>query len=316
MRIAITGGAGFIGTNFIHYILKKYPEYEIINLDKLTYAGNIDNLSDVKDLPNYLFFRGDICDASVVDKLVKECDVVVHFAAESHVDNSISDPSLFVRTNVLGTQTLLNAAVKYDIRFHHISTDEVFGSLPLAGKKRFKEDTSYDPSSPYSASKAASDHLVRAAIRTHGLRATITNSSNNYGPYQNKEKLIPLMIANALQDKKLPVYGNGLNVRDWVHVEDHCAAIDLVIHKGVVGETYLVGGNAEYSNLDIVKKILKATGKSEDLIEFVQDRPGHDLRYAVNSSKIEEELGWTRKYKLETGLIQTVEWYKKYYDQK
>lgn len=310
-RVCITGGLGFIGSNFIHYLFDKYPRGEVVNLDLLTYAGNLENLKEIDSLSNYKFVKGDICDVKLVDSLVKECDAVVHFAAESHVDRSITDPTAFVRTNVMGTQVLLDACVKYAKRFHHISTDEIFGSLALDDKKKFTEDTNYDPSSPYSASKAGSDHLVRAYHRTYGLQTTITNCSNNYGPRQNVEKLIPLMITNAIQKKKLPVYGEGLNVRDWIYVDDHCSAIDLVLRKGVIGETYLVGGDAERTNFEVVRSILKNMGESESLISFVIDRKGHDLRYAIDSSKIKKELGWKRRFNFEEGLKQTIGWYKK-----
>lgn len=309
MKFLITGGLGFIGSNFIHYIFQNHPDYSITNLDKVTYAANLENLKEVENKPNYRFVKGDICDIQLVDELIKESDIVVNFAAESHVDRSITGPADFVRTNIVGTQVLLDACVKYKKFFHHVSTDEVFGSLSLTSKKKFKENTLYDPSSPYSASKAASDHLVRAYHKTFGLNATITNSSNNYGPYQFTEKLIPLMITKAFKNEKMPVYGNGENIRDWVHVQDHCSAIDLVLHKGKPGETYLVGGNDEKSNLDVVKQILKILGKSEDLIDFVKDRPGHDLRYAVDSSKIEKKLGWKRKFSFNSGLKETIDWY-------
>lgn len=310
MKYLVTGGAGFIGSNFIHYILNKYSDAEIINLDKLTYAGNLDNLKKWEDSERHRFVHGDICDSAVVEPLVKECDVIVNFAAESHVDRSILGPAEFVKTNVLGTQVLLDAANKYEKWFHHISTDEVFGSLPMDRPDlKFDETTAYDPKSPYSASKGSSDHLVRAYINTFGLPATISNCSNNYGPYQHVEKFIPLMTINALTGKPLPVYGDGLNMRDWIHVDDHCNAIDLILQKGQVGETYLVGGNCEVSNIDVVKSILKLLNKSEELIKHVPDRPGHDRRYAIDSSRIERELGYTRKYDFASGLKQTVEWY-------
>lgn len=310
MRYLVTGGAGFIGSNFIRYVLDRHPDCRIINLDKLTYAGNLENLSGLEGDSRYGFVKGDIGDSPLVEGLVKDCDIVVHFAAESHVDRSILDPKVFVRTNVLGTQSLLSACLKHGKRFHHISTDEVFGSLDLGSEEKFNEDTKYDPSSPYSASKAASDHLVRAFHRTFGLPVTITNCSNNYGPYQFPEKLIPLMTLNALEGKKLPIYGDGLNVRDWIFVTDHCAGIDLVIEKGNLGETYLVGGNAERSNLEVVKAILERTGRSEQLIEFIPDRKGHDRRYAIDSRKIENELGFKRLYDFERGMAETVEWYR------
>ncbi|HYC79617.1 MAG TPA: dTDP-glucose 4,6-dehydratase [Candidatus Binatia bacterium] len=310
MKYLVTGGAGFIGSNFIHFVLKKYPDAEVVNFDKLTYAGNLLSLKEFENDKRYSFVKGDINDADLTDPLVGSCDVVVNFAAESHVDRSILGPAEFVKTNVVGTQVLLEAVVKHKKRLHHISTDEVFGSLPLNSPERFNENSPYDPKSPYSASKASSDHLVRAYEHTFGLQATISNCSNNYGPYQHVEKLIPLMTINAMEDKELPVYGDGLNVRDWIHVEDHCAAIDLILEKGKAGETYLVGGNAEKSNIEVVKTILKHVGKGEDLIKYVKDRPGHDRRYAIDSSKIEKELGFQRKYDFESGLKQTVEWYK------
>ena len=314
MKYLVTGGAGFIGSNFIHYILNKYPDSEIVNLDKLTYAGNPDNLKDWEHNPRYKFVQGDITDENIVDQLVATTDIVVHFAAETHVDRSILGPKQFVLTNIVGTQTLLDAAVKHHKRFHHISTDEVFGSLELGSAAKFNEKTPYDPSSPYSASKASSDHLVRSYIRSFQLSATITNCSNNYGPYQYIEKLIPLMFINAILGKPLPVYGNGANVRDWIHVEDHNAGVDLVIQKGRIGETYLLGGNSEKSNLEIVKAILQYLGKDESLIEFVKDRPGHDARYAIDTTKIERELGWQRKHDFKSGLAQTLEWYKSHTD--
>jgi len=306
----VTGGAGFIGSNFIHYIFKKYPDYKIVNLDKLTYAGNLENLKDIENNPNYKFVKGDICDADLVNDLVKECDAIVHFAAESHVDRSILDSGEFVRANVLGTQILLEAARMNNKRFHHVSTDEVFGSLELEGDKKFNENTPYNPHSPYSASKAGSDHLVRAYFDTYGLPITISNCSNNYGPCQFPEKVIPFFITNLMEGKKVPLYGDGLNVRDWIHVEDHCGAVDAVLHKGKIGETYLAGGNAEISNKELTRKILELMGKGEEMIEYVKDRPGHDRRYAIDFSKIKKELGWEPKYNFEDGLKQTIEWYK------
>ncbi len=309
MKYLVTGGAGFIGSNFIHYLFKTYPQAEVVNLDKLTYAANKENLKEYENDPRYKFVQGDIADPKIVDELVQQVDVIVHFAAETHVDRSISGPAEFVKTNVVGTQVLLDSAVKHKKRFHHISTDEVFGDLELDGSDKFTESTPYDPSSPYSASKAASDHLVRAYVRTFGLQATITNCSNNYGPYQYSEKFIPTVILNALKDQKIPVYGQGVNVRDWIHVDDHNRAVDLVINKGKVGETYLIGGNNEQANIDVVKMILKILGKPESLIEFVTDRPGHDLRYAIDSSKIQNELGWKPGFEFEEGLKQTIKWY-------
>lgn len=309
MKLLITGGAGFIGSNFVHHILNTYPDYEVVTLDDLTYAGNLENLKAAEGNPKHRFVKGSITDAALVDGLVAECDIVVHFAAESHVDRSIMDPGAFVVTNVHGTFVLLEAARKYGKRFHHVSTDEVFGALtPEAAP--FDESTPYDPRSPYSASKAASDHLVRAYFHTYALPITISNCSNNYGPYHFPEKLIPLAITNLLEGKSVPVYGDGLQVRDWLYVGDHCRAIDLIIHQGQLGETYCIGGNAETENIVIVKKLLELLGKDESSIEYVKDRAGHDRRYAINFSKIKTELGWEPTVTLEEGLAQTVEWFK------
>ncbi|MCF7906723.1 dTDP-glucose 4,6-dehydratase [Patescibacteria group bacterium] len=307
MKILVTGGAGFIGSNFIHYLFKKHSDYEIINLDSLTYCGNLENLKTIEDNPNYEFIKGDICDSGLVDQVVKDVDAIVHFAAESHVDRSILNATPFVRTNVLGTTNLLDAAQKHKKRFHYISTDEVFGSLGSQGY--FKENSHYDPHSPYSASKAAGDHLVRAYFHTHRLPITITNCSNNYGPYQFPEKLIPLFVTNLLEKKKVPLYGEGLNVRDWLYVEDHCQAIDLVLHQGKIGETYCVGGNEEKTNLEITHKILEILGLGTEMIERVPDRKGHDQRYAIDASKIKKELGWEPEHKFEEALLKTVKWY-------
>lgn len=314
MKLLVTGGAGFIGSNFIHYWLKRHPQDKIINLDKLTYAGNLVSLKDIEGNPNYKFVKGDICDGVLVDRVMKDVDVVVSFAAESHVDRSITGPQIFLKTNVIGTQVLLDAAVKHKIkRFHHISTDECFGALTLQSKKKFNEMTRYDPHSPYAASKAASDHLVRAYATTFGLPVTITNCSNNYGPYQFPEKLIPLVVTNLLEGKKVPIYGDGLYVRDWLYVEDHCRAIDSVIKKSKPGETYCVGGMTKnVSNFEVVKKICRIMGKDfKDSIEFVKDRPGHDRRYAVDWGKIRRELGWQPKYDFDIWLAKTIEWYQK-----
>ena len=309
MKILITGGAGFIGSNFILYMLKKYNSYSIVNLDKLTYAGNKSNLKSIENDSRYKFVQGDICDKKLVDSLVKEVEVIVHFAAESHVDRSIENSDEFVRTNVVGTHVLLDAALRNGKkRFHHISTDEVFGALGPEGK--FNEKTPYDPHSPYSASKAGSDYLVRAYFYTHGLPITISNCSNNYGPYQFPEKLIPLFITNLIEGKKVPVYGEGLNVRDWIHVEDHNEAVDLILHKGKLGETYCLGGDSEMENIAITKMILSSFGKGEGMIEFIPDRPGHDFRYAIDFSKIKNELGWAPKHSFEQGLKETIQWYK------
>jgi len=310
MKLLITGGAGFIGSNFIRYWLKNHPADEIVNLDKLTYAGNLENLKDVEKNPSYKFVLGDICNIDVVSSLVKDCDIVVHFAAESHVDRSIIDAGEFVRTNVVGTQILLQAAKDHDKRFHHVSTDEVFGALDLKSKEKFNENTPYDPRSPYSASKAASDHLVRAYFHTHNLSVTISNCSNNFGPYQFPEKLIPLAITNLIEGKKVPVYGDGLYVRDWLYVDDHCRAIDLIIQKGQIGETYCIGGMTDdVNNLEVIKKILKILGQDETAIEFVKDRPGHDRRYAVDWSKAKKELGYEPAHNFDDYLEKTVEWY-------
>ncbi|MDD4290302.1 MAG: dTDP-glucose 4,6-dehydratase [Patescibacteria group bacterium] len=307
--ILITGGAGFIGTNFIYYMLKKYPDYKIVNLDKLTYAGNLKNLELLKNNPNYTFIKGDICDEEIVKTAMTGCDWVVHFAAESHVDRSIMDPDTFIRTNILGTNVLLRIANELGIkRFHHISTDEVFGELGPIGK--FTENTTYDPRSPYSSSKAASDHLVRAYFHTFGLPITISNCSNNYGPYQFPEKLIPLFATNLIEGKKVPLYGDGLNIRDWIHVDDHSNAVDTILHNGKIGETYCVGGDSEKTNLEITNLVLEYFEKGEEMIEKVPDRRGHDRRYAIDFSKIKNELGWEPKIKFEDGIKQTLQWYK------
>lgn len=309
MKLLITGGSGFIGSNFIKHWFKNHPEDSIINLDKMTYAANPRNLTEFEGKSNYQFVKGDILDEKIVDELVSQVDTIVHFAAESHVDRSIDDPSLFVRTNVLGTYNLLMAAKKYNKRFHHISTDEVFGSIEMGSNDQFRESTPYDPSSPYSASKASSDHLVRSFYKTFGLPVTISNCSNNYGPYQHPEKMIPRSITNLLTDQKIKVYGQGLNFRDWLHVEDHCRAIELILEKGKIGETYCIGGLKKgTSNMELVRLMLKLMGKDESSIEYVDDRPAHD-NYAVNWDKINRELGWEPQYDLESGLKQTIDWY-------
>jgi dTDP-glucose 4,6-dehydratase len=312
MKILVTGGAGFIGANFILYWFKNHPQDFIVNLDKLTYAGNLENLKSIQDNPNYQFIQGDICDGEVVDEAMRGIDIVIHFAAESHVDRSITEPCNFVRTNVLGTQVLLEAALKNNVKkFHHISTDEVYGSLNLEDKNIFNERTVYNPRSPYSASKAGSDHLVRAYYHTYNLPVTISNCSNNFGPYQFPEKLIALAITNLLEGKKIPVYGDGLYVRDWLYVEDHCRAIDLILEKGKIGETYCIGGLTEdLSNLLILRKIIKILGKTEDSLEYVKDRPGHDRRYALDWSKIKSELGWEPLHGFDEWLEKTIQWYK------
>ena len=313
MKLIITGGAGFIGSNFIYYQLKHHPEDKFICLDKLTYAGNLSSLKGAMQQPNFKFVRGDIADYEFVYSLfeTEKPDIVVNFAAESHVDRSILEPELFLKTNVIGTGVLMDACRKYGIkRYHQVSTDEVYGDLPLDRPDLFfTETTPLHTSSPYSASKASADLLVLAYHRTYGLPVTIYRCSNNYGPYHFPEKLIPLMIINALHDKSLPVYGDGANVRDWLYVEDHCSAINLIIRQGREGEVYNVGGHNEKSNLDVVKIILKALGKSEDLITFVKDRPGHDRRYAIDPTKIHNELGWLPQTKFEDGIAKTIEWY-------
>jgi len=309
--LLVTGGAGFIGSNFILYWLKRYPQDHIINLDALTYAGNLANLSSIENSPQYTFVRGSINDRELVAKLMADVDVVVHFAAESHVDRSILNPTIFLETNVIGTQVLLDAALNAKVeRFHHISTDEVFGSLELESTDQFNEYTPYDPRSPYSASKAASDHLVRAYGETYGLPFTMTNCSNNYGEYHFPEKLFPLAITNLIEGKSVPVYGTGQNVRDWLYVQDHCRAIDRVLTDGKVGQTYLIGGLTEdISNLEVIKKIIALMGAYESAIEFVKDRAGHDLRYSVDWSKAKDELGWEPSVTFEEGLERTIAWY-------
>lgn len=313
MNIIVTGGAGFIGGNFMHYMVNNYPNDNIICVDCLTYAGNLETLDPIKDKKNYKFIKEDITNRESIYKIFEETkpDIVVNFAAESHVDRSVETPEIFIKTNVLGTQVLMDACRKYGIkRFHQVSTDEVYGDLPLERTDLFfTEDTPIHTSSPYSASKAGADLLVLAYHRTFKLPVTISRCSNNYGPYHFPEKLIPLMISRALNNEKLPVYGDGKNVRDWLYVTDHCKAIDLIIRNGKDGEVYNIGGHNEKANIDVVKTILKALNKSEDLIEFVKDRPGHDLRYAIDPTKIEKELGWKPQYTFETGIQQTIEWY-------
>ena len=313
MTILVTGGAGFIGGNFVKYMLKKHPDYKILCLDALTYAGNMETLSDVIDNPKFVFIKGNISDSEAVTKLFEQekPDIVVNFAAESHVDRSIENPQLFLETNIIGTQVLMDACRKLGIRrFHQVSTDEVYGDLPLDRTDLFfTEGTPIHTSSPYSASKASADLLVLAYYRTFKLPVSISRCSNNYGPYHFPEKLIPLMITRALADQPLPVYGKGENVRDWLYVEDHCSAIDLIIHKGREGEVYNIGGHNERTNLQVVQAILKELDKPESLIRFVTDRPGHDMRYAIDPSKIHRELGWLPETKFEDGIKFTVEWY-------
>ena len=300
MKFLITGGAGFIGSNYCHYVTEKYPEDKFVCLDALTYAGNYNNIKSLEGKDNFKFVKGDITDREAVDKLFNEekFDVVINFAAESHVDNSIKNPGIFLTTNIIGTQVLMDASLKYGVkRYHQVSTDEVYGDLPLDRPDLlFTEDTPIHTSSPYSSSKAGADLLVGAYYRTFGLPVTISRCSNNYGPYQFPEKLIPVIFTKAMHDEKVPVYGKGENVRDWIHVHDHNVGVDMIVRNGKVGEVYNLGGHSERTNLDVVKTILKQLGKSEDLIEFVTDRKGHDLRYAIDSSKVEKELGWTRTY--------------------
>ena len=313
MKFLITGGAGFIGSNYLHYVVDKYKEDSFVCLDALTYAGNYNNIKMLESKENFKFVHGDITDRELVDKLFAEemFDVVINFAAESHVDNSIKNPGVFLTTNILGTQVLMDASLKYNVkRYHQVSTDEVYGDLPLDRPDLlFTEETPIHTSSPYSSSKASADLLVGAYYRTYGLPVTISRCSNNYGPYQFPEKLIPVVISKALKDEKIPVYGTGENVRDWIHVHDHNVGVDLIVRNGKVGEVYNLGGHAEKTNITMVKTILKLLGKSEDLISFVADRKGHDLRYAIDSSKVERELGWNRTYTFEEGIKETVDWY-------
>lgn len=316
MNILVTGGAGFIGSNFILYWFEHHPHDFIVNIDALTYAGNLENLSSIENKENYLFIHANICNRPLIKKTMEDntIDIVVHFAAESHVDRSILNSSPFIQTNIVGTHVLLDCALQCNIkRFHHISTDEVFGSLELGSSKKFTDTTPYDPRSPYSASKAASDHLVRSYYHTYKLPITISNCSNNYGPFQFPEKLIPLAITNIIERKKVPIYGDGLNVRDWLYVEDHIRAIELILEKGTIGKTYLVGGLYDHiSNLDLVKKIIEYMKADYSQIQFVKDRLGHDRRYAIDWTTIERELGWKPKYTLDKGLQKTIEWYKEH----
>jgi dTDP-glucose 4,6-dehydratase len=310
MKILVTGGAGFIGSNFIRYLVEKYKDYQVVNLDKLTYAGNLENLRDVENNPNYEFIKGDIGDYRLVEEILQRgIGVIINFAAESHVDRSIEDPQVFIKTNVLGTQTLLDAGRKYKLsRFIQISTDEVYGSLGATGY--FTESTQLAPNSPYSASKAGADLLVRAYYKSFDFPTIISRCSNNYGPYQFPEKLIPLVITNALEGKELPIYGDGLNIRDWIYVDDHSRALDLILHRGREGEIYNIGGENERTNLDIVKFIVKELGEPESLITFVKDRPGHDRRYAIDPSKLRKELGWKSQIDFQGGLRETIRWYR------
>ena len=313
MKVLVTGGAGFIGSNFLHYMVKNYPDYYFVCLDSLTYAGNYNNIKELEKYNNYKFVYGDITDRDLVfDLFEKEnFDWVVNFAAESHVDNSIKNPEVFLKTNIIGTEVLMDASKKYNVkRYHQVSTDEVYGDLPLDRPElKFTESTPIHTSSPYSASKASADLLVMAYMRTFNLPATISRCSNNYGPYQFPEKLIPVVISKALNDEPIPVYGTGENVRDWIHVHDHNVGVDLILHKGIPGNVYNLGGHSERTNLEVVKTILKILNKPENLITFVNDRPGHDLRYAIDSTKSEQELGWNRTYTFDDGMRETVEWY-------
>ncbi len=313
MKFLVTGGAGFIGSNYMHYVVNKYKEDYFVCLDALTYAGNYNNIKDLEGKDNFKFVKGDITDRDFIDKLFAEekFDTVINFAAESHVDNSIKNPGIFLTTNIIGTQVLMDASLKYNVdRYHQVSTDEVYGDLPLDRPDlKFTEETPIHTSSPYSSSKAGADLLVGAYHRTFGLKTTISRCSNNYGPYQFPEKLIPVVISKALRNEKIPVYGTGENVRDWIHVIDHNIGVDLIVRNGKVGEVYNLGGHSERTNLTIVKTILKQLGKSEDLIEFVEDRKGHDLRYAIDSTKVEKELGWDRTYTFEEGIKETIDWY-------
>ncbi len=309
MNLLITGGAGFIGSHFIRHILNKYPDYQVINLDKLTYAGNLDNVADIADNPNYSFKEGDIADRKLVDDLASKTDAIINFAAETHVDNSIDNPDPFITTNIMGTQVLIEAALKHKhSKYVQISTDEVYGDIE---EGMFTEESPLKPSSPYSASKAAGDMLVMSYVRTYGLPAVVSRCSNNYGPYQYPEKVVPFFIKKLMAGEKVPLYGDGSNVRDWLHAEDHCRAVDLILHQGKIGEIYNVGANNEHSNLEITKKMLKILGFGEEKIEFVKDRPGHDIRYAIDATKIRNELGWNSEVDFEEGFRETVEWYKK-----
>lgn len=312
MKLLVTGGCGFIGSNFIGYWLKNHSKDTIVNLDKLTYAGHLSSTQNFLSNKRYRFVKGDICNTKLVKSTMKNIDIVVHFAAESHVDRSITGPSIFLKTNVLGTQVLLEAALQAKVkRFHQVSTDEVFGSLPLGTKTKFSEDATYDPRSPYAAAKAGSDHIVRAYFHTYGLPITITNCANNFGPFQDPEKFIPRFITNLIDDKPLPIYGDGKYVRDWLHVEDHIRAIEAILQSNEVGQTYLVGGQLrETNNLEVAKKLLEIFDKDDSYLKFVKDRPGHDRRYAIDWSKIKKQLKWRPKYDFDTWLVRTVEWYK------
>ena len=310
MKILVTGGAGFIGSNFMHYWFRRHPKDEIINFDLMTYAADPRNLVGLEKY-NYMFIKGDIAERELIGKIVKDVDVIVNFAAESHVDNSINDSSRFVHSNIVGVHSILEAVKRYGKRFHQVSTDEVYGSLPLNSSLRFTEESSYRPMNPYAATKASADHLIRSYFNTYGIGATISNCGNNYGPRQHLEKLIPKTISNALEWRKIQLYGNGKQVRDWIYVDDHCSAIEAILRKGVVGETYLVGADGEMPNIEMVRLILKELERPESLIEHIKDRPGHDARYALDASKIREELGWSIKYNISDGMKATIDWYRR-----
>jgi dTDP-glucose 4,6-dehydratase len=309
MRLLVTGGLGFIGSNFIQYWFGRHPRDSIINLDKVTYAADFANVSNVDERCNYSFIKGDICDRRLIKRLAADVDAIINFAAETHVDNSIRNSDDFVKSNILGVHSILNAVKETEVRFHQVSTDEVYGSLPLHSKLKFTERSRYNPNNPYSASKAAADHLVNSYYNTYKLPVTISNCSNNFGPNQHPEKLIPKVITSALFDKKIPIYGDGMQVRDWIYVEDHCSALEIIIKKGAYGDTYLVSSNSEAHNIEIVKKLLKMLGKDTSLLQFVADRPGHDVRYALDPSKIRRELKWAPKYTLSGGLKLTMDHY-------
>ena len=310
MKILVTGGAGFIGSNFLHYWFRRHPKDEIINFDLMTYAADPRNLVGLEKY-NYMFIKGDIAERELIGKIVKDVDAIVNFAAESHVDNSINDSSRFVHSNIVGVHSILEAVKRYGKRFHQVSTDEVYGSLPLNSSLRFTEESSYRPMNPYAATKASADHLIRSYFNTYGIGATISNCGNNYGPRQHLEKLIPKTISNALEWHKIQLYGNGKQVRDWIYVDDHCSAIEAILRKGVVGETYLVGADGEMPNIEMVRLILKELERPESLIEHIKDRPGHDARYALDASKIREELGWSIKYNILDGMKATIDWYRR-----
>lgn len=310
MRLLITGGAGFIGSNFVHYLLETYPDYHLVNLDALTYAGSRENLGSAMDNPGHSFVQGRIEDGSLVDELMRDVDIVVNFAAESHVDRSITEPQVFIQTNVAGTQVLLDAALRHKVKlFYQISTDEVYGALDLDSPHAFTEESPLQPNSPYSASKTAADLMVRAYYKTYDLPVVISRCSNNYGPRQHPEKFLPTVILNAMRDRQVPIYGDGLYVRDWIHVRDHCEAIDIIMHRGRVGDVYNIGADNERANIDLARSILGILGKPETLLTSVKDRPGHDRRYAVSGSKLRQELGWSPRISFEAGLEETIKWY-------